>query len=52
MGAASCRYFTVYGPRGVENHAFIAMIARAFLGQNPFEVGGDGTQIRNMDLLG
>jgi len=47
MGAASCRYFTVYGPRGVENHAVIAMIARAFLQQNPFEVWGDGTQIRN-----
>jgi nucleoside-diphosphate-sugar epimerase len=47
IGAASCRYFTVYGPRGVENHAVIAMIARAFVGQNPFEVWGDGTQIRN-----
>src|SRR3984885_1164889 len=47
LGAASCRYFTVYGPRGVENHAVIAMIARAFVGQNPFEVWGDGNQIRN-----
>lgn len=47
LGAASCRYFTVYGPRGVENHAVIAMIARAFLKQDPFEVWGDGTQIRN-----
>lgn len=47
LGAASCRYFTVYGPRGVENHAIIAMIARAFVGQNPFEVWGDGTQVRN-----
>jgi nucleoside-diphosphate-sugar epimerase len=47
LSAASCRYFTVYGPRGVENHAVIAMIARAFVGQNPFEVWGDGTQIRN-----
>jgi nucleoside-diphosphate-sugar epimerase len=47
LRAASCRYFTVYGPRGVENHAVIAMIARAFVGQNPFEVWGDGTQIRN-----
>ncbi len=47
MGTASCRYFTVYGPRGVENHAVIAMIARAFVGQNPFEVWGDGQQIRN-----
>src|SRR5689334_6216332 len=47
IGSASCRYFTVYGPRGVENHAVIAMIARAFLGQNPFEIWGDGSQIRN-----
>ncbi len=47
LGAASCRYFTVYGPRGVENHAVIAMIARAFIGQNPFEVWGNGQQIRN-----
>jgi nucleoside-diphosphate-sugar epimerase len=47
LKAASCRYFTVYGPRGVENHAVIAMIAKAFIGQNPFEVWGDGTQVRN-----
>ncbi len=51
LKAASCRYFTVYGPRGVENHAVIAMIARAFLGQNPFEVWGDGTQIRNWTYI-
>ncbi len=44
---ASCRYFTVYGERGVENHAVIAMIARAFVKQNPFEVWGNGEQIRN-----
>jgi nucleoside-diphosphate-sugar epimerase len=47
MKTASCRYFTVYGPRGVENHAVIATIAKAFIGQNPFEVWGDGTQVRN-----
>lgn len=47
MKTASCRYFTVYGPRGVENHAVIAMIARAFIKQDPFEVWGDGTQVRN-----
>jgi nucleoside-diphosphate-sugar epimerase len=51
LRAASCRYFTVYGPRGVENHAVIAMIARAFVGQNPFEVWGDGTQIRNWTYI-
>src|ERR1700689_1686827 len=47
LKAASCRYFTVYGPRGVENHAVMAMIARAFIGQNPFDVWGNGMQIRN-----
>jgi nucleoside-diphosphate-sugar epimerase len=47
MKSASCRYFTVYGPRGVENHAVMAMIARAFIGQSPFEVWGTGEQIRN-----
>lgn len=47
MKSASCRYFTVYGPRGVENHAVIAMIARAFIEQDPFLVWGTGEQIRN-----
>src|SRR6202163_3334409 len=51
LKTASCRYFTVYGPRGVENHAVIAMIARAFLKQNPFDVWGDGTQIRNWTYI-
>jgi nucleoside-diphosphate-sugar epimerase len=50
--SASCRFFTVYGERGVENHAVIAMIARAFVGQNPFEVWGDGTQVRNWTYVG
>lgn len=45
--SACCRYFTVYGERGHENHAVIAMIARAFIGQTPFVVWGDGRQIRN-----
>jgi nucleoside-diphosphate-sugar epimerase len=47
MKTASCRYFTVFGPWGHENHAVIAMIAKAFIGQNPFEVWGSGKQIRN-----
>ncbi len=47
LKTSSCRYFTVYGPRGVENHAVIAMIARAFLRHDPFEVWGNGEQIRN-----
>jgi nucleoside-diphosphate-sugar epimerase len=51
MKTASCRYFTVYGPRGVENHAVIAMIAKAFIRQDPFEVWGDGTQVRNWTYI-
>jgi len=51
LKGVSCRYFTVYGPRGVENHAVMAMIARAFVKQNPFEVWGDGTQVRNWTYI-
>lgn len=49
--SVSCRYFTVYGPRGVENHAIMAMIARAFIKQNPFEVWGNGQQVRNWTFV-
>ncbi len=47
LKSVSCRYFTVFGERGHENHAVIAMIARAFVGQNPYIVWGNGEQIRN-----
>ena len=47
MKSACCRYFTVYGDRGHENHAVIAMIARALVKQNPYVVWGTGEQIRN-----
>src|SRR5579862_4035541 len=47
MQSACCRYFTVYGERGHENHAVIAMIARAFVKQSPYVVWGTGEQIRN-----
>jgi nucleoside-diphosphate-sugar epimerase len=47
MKSANCRYFTVYGDRGHENHAVIAMIARAFVKQRPYAVWGTGEQIRN-----
>ena len=45
--AVSCRYFTAYGPRANESHAVMAMIARAFIHEDPFEVWGTGEQIRN-----
>jgi nucleoside-diphosphate-sugar epimerase len=47
LKSACCRYFTVYGDRGHENHAVIAMIARAFVKQTPFVVWGTGEQVRN-----
>jgi len=47
MKCASVRYFTAYGERCPANHAVIAMIARAFLQQDPFVVWGTGEQIRN-----
>ena len=52
MKTASCRYFTVYGERGVENHAVMAMTARAFIGQDPFVVWGTGEQVRNWTYVG
>ena len=48
LKSVSCRYFTVYGPRGHENHAVMAMIARAFIRQDPFRglgLGPPGTQL-------
>ncbi len=47
LRSASCRYFTVYGERGRENHGIMAMIARAVLRQDPFSVWGPGNQVRN-----
>lgn len=47
MKSASLRFFTVYGERGHENHAVIAMIAKAFVKMNPYLVWGTGEQIRN-----
>lgn len=47
MRSVSCRYFTVDGPRGVENHAVMAMIAHAFVRQTPFVIWGTGERIRN-----
>ncbi len=45
--SASCRFFTVYGPRSKEDHAITAMIARAFIKQDPFIIWGNGRQVRN-----
>jgi len=52
LKSAILRYFTVYGPRGVENHAVIALIAKAFIKQDPYEIWGkNGSQIRNWTYI-
>jgi UDP-glucose 4-epimerase len=47
MKSASCRYFTVYGPRCGESHAVMALIGRALRRETPMEVWGTGEQVRN-----
>jgi nucleoside-diphosphate-sugar epimerase len=47
LDTVACRYFTVYGPRSPESHGLSAMIARAFVGTDPFLIWGDGRQRRN-----
>ena len=47
LKSAIGRFFTVYGPYAKESHAVMATIAKAFIKQDPFEIWGDGKQIRN-----
>lgn len=47
LRSVACRYFTVYGPLCGESHALLAMMARARMRQDPFELWGDGQQVRN-----
>lgn len=47
LKSAIGRFFTVYGPYASESHAVIGTIAKAFIKQDPFEIWGNGKQIRN-----
>ena len=47
LKSAIGRFFTVYGPHASESHAVMASIAKAFIKQDPYEVWGNGNQIRN-----
>jgi nucleoside-diphosphate-sugar epimerase len=51
MQGVSCRLFTVYGPRENESHAIIALIAKALLRQDPYEIWGSGQQERNFTYV-
>lgn len=47
LKSAIGRFFTVYGPFASENHAVVGTIAKAFIHQDPFEIWGNGKQVRN-----
>ncbi len=49
--AASARLSTAYGPRENESHALIALIAKAFIKQSPFEIWGNGEQTRGFTYV-
>jgi nucleoside-diphosphate-sugar epimerase len=46
LRTSSARFFAAYGPRGLESHAVMAIIARAYLRRDPVEIWGNGEQIR------
>ncbi|MFB6151951.1 MAG: NAD-dependent epimerase/dehydratase family protein [Haloarculaceae archaeon] len=51
VDASIVRIFTAYGPRENETHAIIALIAKAFAGQDPYRIWGDGEQTRNFTYV-
>lgn len=51
MTGSIARLFTAYGPRENETHAIIALIAKAYAGQDPFEIWGAGDQTRNFTYV-
>jgi len=52
LKSVSCRLFTAYGERENETHAVIALIAKAFIKMDPYEIWGDGQQDRNFTYVG
>ncbi|PSQ02541.1 nucleoside-diphosphate sugar epimerase [Halobacteriales archaeon QS_5_68_33] len=51
IDASIVRIFTAYGPRENETHAIIALLAKAYAGQDPFRIWGDGEQTRNFTYV-
>lgn len=52
MKASNVRIFTAYGERENETHAVIALIAKAFIKMDPYEIWGSGKQARNFTYVG
>jgi len=51
MKTSAVRIFTAYGPRENETHAIIALIAKAFIQMEPYEIWGTGEQDRNFTYV-
>jgi len=51
LKGVSCRIFTAYGPRENETHAVVALIAKAFVQMDPYEIWGTGDQDRNFTYV-
>jgi len=52
LKASSVRIFTAYGERENETHAIVALIAKALVRMDPFEIWGTGNQDRNFTYVG
>ncbi len=52
LPCVSCRFFTAYGERENETHAVMALIAKAFVEMDPYEIWGTGEQDRNFTYVG
>jgi len=51
INASMVRIFTAYGPRENETHAIIALMAKAYARQDPYQIWGDGEQTRNFTYV-
>jgi UDP-glucose 4-epimerase len=51
IDASAVRIFTAYGPRENETHAIVALIAKAYAEQDPYQIWGDGDQTRNFTYV-
>lgn len=51
MKTSAVRIFTAYGPRENETHAVMALIAKAFVRMDPYEIWGSGQQNRNFTYV-
>jgi len=51
IDASSVRIFTAYGPRENETHAIVALMAKAYAKQDPYQIWGDGEQTRNFTYV-